>query len=603
MSDKNYTIWQRLGRAMGPDALMSQDFPVYKFDKKELLRTTDKAEYEKEKLQARQTSYLAGQFAKVESNLYTQAVYYEPNRLASYYDYESMEYTPEISAALDIYAEESTTPNEDGFVLQIYSESKRIKSVLADLFNNNLDINTNLPMWTRNTCKYGDNFVYLRLDPEGGVIGCQQLPNVEIERIESGLMNGSNYEIKKENDQKGLRFFWKAKNMEFQPWEIGHFRLLGDDRKLPYGTSMLEKSRRIWKQLLLSEDAMLIYRTSRAPERRVFKVYVGNMNDDDVEAYVQRVANKFKREQIVDSKTGQVDMRFNQMAVDQDYFIPVRDPAAPNPIDTLAGAQNLSEIADIEYLQKKLVTALRIPKAFLGFEEVVGDGKSLALMDIRFARTINRIQKSMLAELNKIAIIHLFLLGFEDELTNFSLGLHNPSKQADLLGVEIWKEKITLYKDAVAPIQDSVAPVSASWAKKHILGFSDEEIRLDLQQQRVERAVAAELGKTAEVITKTGLFDNIDNLYGKKDSEPAGTPTEGGAEGGGMPPEPGGGAPPPSEPPAGGEAAVTPERFVKDGLDLILEETLFYGNDTLDLSKGKNSLVEINEKLNDLINK
>ena len=97
MSDKNITIWQRLGRAMGPDALMSQDFPVYKFDKKELLRTTDKAEYEKEKLQARQTSYLAGQFAKVESNLYTQAVYYEPNRLASYYDYESMEYTNETS--------------------------------------------------------------------------------------------------------------------------------------------------------------------------------------------------------------------------------------------------------------------------------------------------------------------------------------------------------------------------------------------------------------------------------------------------------------------------------------------------------------------------
>jgi len=236
--------------------------------------------------------------------------------------------------------------------------------------------------------------------------------------------------------------------------------LLGDDRKLPYGTAMLEKARRTWKQLLLSEDAMLVYRTSRAPERRVFKVYVGNMDDKDVEPYIQRIANKFKRDQVVDSKTGNVDLRMNQMAVDQDYFIPVRDPAQTSPIETLAGAQNLSEIADIEYIQKKLLTALRVPKAFLGFEEVVGDGKNLALQDIRFARTINRIQKSMIQELNKIAIIHLFILGFEDELTNFTLGLTNPSTQADLLKIENWKEKITLYKEAVSDPGNGIQAVS-----------------------------------------------------------------------------------------------------------------------------------------------
>jgi hypothetical protein len=525
--------------------------------------------------------------------------------MASYYDYESMEYTPEISAALDVYAEESTTPDKDGDILKVYSESKRIKSVLTDLFVTRLDINTNLPMWTRNTCKFGDNFVYLKLDPEKGVVGCQQLPNIQIERLEKGMrFQPDKYSQEMEND--ALKFVWKEKNMEFNLWEVGHFRILGDDRKLPYGTSMLEKARRIWKQLLLSEDAMLIYRVSRAPERRVFKVFVGNMDDKDVDPYVQRVANKFKRDQIADPKTGNVDLRYNQLAVDQDFFIPVRDPAQTNPIETLPGGTNLAEIADIEYIQKKLVTALRVPKAYLGFEEAVGDGKNLSLLDIRFARTINRIQKSMLSELNKIAIIHLFLLGFEDELTNFSLGLHNPSKQADLLGVEVWKEKITLYKDAVTPIADTVAPVSASWAKKHILGFSDEEIRLDLQQQRIERAVSAELGKTAEVITKTGLFDNIDNLYGKKDDEAGGAPAEGGAGGGDMggAPPPGGSEPEPGgAPPPGGEAGLAPEGFVKDGLDLILEETLFYGNNTMDLSKGKNSLVEINQKLNDLIDK
>ena len=605
MAQDKMTVWQRLGKVFGPNATLDQQSPVFKFDKKELLKTTDKYEFEREKLQSQQTMYIGKQWQKVEGNLYQQAVYYEPTRLASYYDYESMEYTPEISAALDIYGEESTTPDKDGHILQIYSESKRIKSVLADLFNNKLDISTNLPMWTRNTCKFGDNFVYLKLDPEKGIVGCQQLPNIQIERLEKGMrFQPDKYSQEMEND--ALKFTWKEKNMEFNTWEVAHFRILGDDRKLPYGTSMLEKSRRIWKQLLLSEDAMLIYRVSRAPERRVFKVFVGNMDDKDVDAYVQRVASKFKRDQISDPQTGNVDMRYNQLAVDQDYFIPVRDTTATNPIETLPGGTNLAEIADIEYIQKKLVTALRIPKAYLGFEEAVGDGKNLSLLDIRFARTINRIQKCMIAELNKIAIIHLFLLGFEDELTNFTLGLHNPSKQSDLLGIELWKEKITLYKDAVAEIPNSVAPVSASWGKKHILGFSDEEIRLDLQQQRVERAVSAELGKTAEVITKTGLFDNIDKLYGKKESEPAGEPagdTGGDAGGagdmGGMSDMGGGSEPPPPEAPPGGD--VTPEGFNKNDLNMLLEDHLFGGSDYMDLSKGRNSLTEINDKLKDLL--
>jgi hypothetical protein len=408
--------------------------------------------------------------------------------------------------------------------------------------------------------------------------------------------------------------------MEFQPWEIAHFRLLGDDRKLPYGTSMLEKSRRIWKQLLLSEDAMLIYRTSRAPERRIFKVYVGNMNDDDVEAYVQRVANKFKREQIVDSKTGNVDMRFNQMAVDQDYFIPVRDPAQPSPIDTLPGAQNLSEIADIEYIQKKLVTALRIPKAFLGFEETVGDGKTLALQDIRFARTINRIQKSMIQELNKIAIVHLFLLGFEEEISNFTLGLTNPSTQADLLKVDIWKEKVLLYRDLVSDPGNGIQPASSTWAKKHIFNWSDDEIRTDLLQQRMERAIGEELKNTPTVISKTGLFDQLDSLYGNKPGEgapqaPPGETTEPAAAafgGGGFDlggPELGGelAGGEPEAPPAEGEVAppapeeITPESVKNKDMNLLIENDL-YGKKYLNLGVAQQKLGKIEEELDKLLN-
>ena len=615
MSENNLTVWQRLSKTFGPNSLLKQDYPTFKFDKQELLRTQNRDDFEREKLQAQQTFYLTNQWAKVENNLYSQAIYYEPSRLSSQYDYESMEYTPEISAALDIYAEESTTTNEDGFILQIYSESKRIKSVLADLFNNSLDINTNLPMWTRNTCKYGDNFVYLKLDPEKGVVGVQQLPTIEIERHEVGVTAKISVDITKEldKDKKALHFTWKNKNMEFQSWEIAHFRLLGDDRKLPYGTSMLEKARRIWKQLLLSEDAMLIYRTSRAPERRIFKVFVGNMNDDDVEAYVQRVANKFKREQVVDSKTGNVDMRFNQMAVDQDYFVPVRDPSAPSPIDTLPGATNLSEIADIEYIQKKLLTALRVPKAFLGFEEVVGDGKNLSLQDIRFARTINRIQKSMIQELNKIAIVHLFLLGFEDELQNFTLGLSNPSTQADLLKIDVWKEKVLLYKDLVSDPGNGIQPTSSTWAKKHIFNWSDEEIRLDLQQQRIERAVGEELKATPTVITRTGIFDNIDKLYGNTSGS---TPTAGaetttgGEELGGFTPPPAGGESfsEPTEVPAGEEggelpteATITPESTLPN-MNILIENNFINGKTFIDLGHGQESLGEISKELDKLLN-
>ena len=596
-NNKNLTVWQRLATTFGPDSTLGQGQPDYKLDKKEILKTQDKAEYERAKLQSQQSLYLSTNWAKVENNLYTQAIYYEPTRLAAFYDYESMEYTPEISTALDIYAEESTTPDQNGYVLQVYSESKRIKSILVDLFVNTLDINTNLPMWIRNMCKYGDNFVYLKLDPEKGVTGCLQLPNIEIERLERGI-DSRTYQATVDFNRKALKFVWKARDSEFNTWEVAHFRLLGDDRKLPYGTSMLEKARRIWKQLVLSEDAMLIYRTSRAPERRVFKVFVGNMDDKDVEPYVQRVANKFKRDQVVDRKTGNVDLRFNQMAVDQDYFIPVRDAAQASPIETLPGATNLSEIADIEYIQKKLVTALRIPKAYLGFEEPVGDGKNLSLLDIRFARTINRIQKSAIAEMNKIAIIHLFLMGFEDELSNFTLQLTNPSKQADLLMIDVWKEKVTLYKDMVTEIPKSIQPVSATWAKKHIFGFSDDEIKLELQQIRMERAASAELDNTATIITKTGIFDTVDRLY-KPVTGGTMTPAAPGAEAGGAE---AGGAPPAEAAPA--EAAPTvPESIRKEKNKLILEsnEDDFDEDEFLDFQKMNGSLGLIEEELNKLL--
>jgi len=596
MANQDLTIYQRLTKVFGFQNKGNKNPPSFNFSREELLKTDDPVEFEKVRLQAQQSQFLFDKWTKLDNSLYNQSVYYAPNRLAAYYDFESMEFTPEISAALDIYAEESTTVSEKGLILNIYSESRRVKNILTDLFENRLDINTNLQMWARNLCKYGDNFVYLKSDPEKGVIGCQQLPNIEIERMEGAQTRTPNQgEIRM--PIRELRFTWENRGLDFQSWEIAHFRLLGDDRKLPYGTSMLDKVRRIWKQLLLAEDAMLIYRTSRAPERRVFKVFVGNMDDKDIEAYVQRVATKFKRDTVVDQRNGQVDMRYNQMAIDQDYFIPVRDPAAPSPIETLAGAQNLGEIADIEYIQKKLLAALRIPKAFLGFEEVVGDGKNLALMDIRFARTINRVQKSLVQELNKIALIHLYLLGLEDELENFTLGLTNPSSQADLLKIEQWKEKITLYKDATSDqSQVGILPVSHSWAKKNILGMSDNEVILDLQQQRLERAMGAELQATAKVIPRSGIFDEVDSKYGIPEEERVKLDATASAEGEGgvVPPPPSGEVPEPA-----GAEPLSENKKIK--LNNILGKSDDI-SDLFDLDKAKKNIYEIENKLKDILN-
>ena len=413
------------------------------------------------------------------------------------------------------------------------------------------DINGN---YSRNSgvflsnCKYGDNFVYLNITDTKGIISAKQLPNFEMERREGGVydtitakLNSTKIDTdqrEKAGKEEKVRFFWRGRDLEFQAWQIAHFRLLGDDRRLPYGTSVLEKARRIWKQLLLSEDAMLVYRVTRAPERRVFKVYVGNIDVEDVQAYVNDIANNFKRASVVDSQTGQIDLRFNQLANDQDIFIPVRDENAATPIDTLPGAQNLDQIADIEYLQRKLFTSLRVPKSFLGFDDPVGDGKNLALMDIRFARTINRLQQAIIQELNKMAIIHLYLLGFDDDLDNFTITMNNPSTQAKMLRIENLQQQFTAIQTAVADAGNGFGIMSMTRARREILGWSNEEIKQDLLEQRMEKAAAAELANTASVIKNTKLFDKVDKLYGDIDVAREGGQTgeegeDGGPAGGG----------------------------------------------------------------------
>lgn len=318
MAKQKLTIFQKLGRVLKDEA----SNPLYNIDPNSFNNLAPD-ELKKKELEAQQTIYLQNQWKKIDSELYQKAVYYEPTRMASYFDYEAMEYTPEISVALDIFADEATTSNEHGQILNIYSESNRIKQELTHLFENVLDINTNLTSWARNLCKYGDNFVYNKIIPNEGIVGCMQLPNIEITRTEPGFTQVRTFDDFQ--DERVTKFHWKDKNITFNSFEISHFRLLFDDRKLPYGTSLLEKVRRIWKQLLLAEDAMLVYRTTRAPERRVYKIFVGNMDDKDVDAYVDKIANNFKRVNTINNENGQQDTRYNAMPVWYKTPIPLLD--------------------------------------------------------------------------------------------------------------------------------------------------------------------------------------------------------------------------------------------------------------------------------------
>lgn len=541
MADKKKTIFQELGSALlyGFDKnIETQQKNVHSYvinNDDVLFKTKDKQEFERTKQELRQKKYLSNQWVGAGINLSQSNSLVTTNLKLMYRDADVMSNWPEIGAALELVSEESCVTNMRGQILNITSKSDRIKKVLDDLFVNRLDIHVNLPMWTHTMCKYGNAFIMLNITDDNGIIGARQLPTYEIERVENGAYNPYAVISNDSNKNKDTEFLWLGQNvgMPLKSWQVAHFRLLNESTFLPYGTSYLNKARRHFRILSMMEDMMLIYRLERSIERRVFKIYVGNIDDADIPAYVQEIANSFKRTPIIDPETGQLDIRKNMMDVTHDIFIPVHDQGASTPIDTLPAASNIDKIEDLKYIQNKLLTALRIPKEFLNFEESAGDGKNLAIKDIRFTRTINRIQQSLIMELTKIATIHLFLKGFNDELDNFKITMNNPSTQSELLQLEELSKRISLVATAVQDPGNGIQPYSLTRAQREILGWSDEEITKNMMEIRMEKALAAELAKTEQIIKRTGLFDKIDDMYGEPNAEYA--------SGEGMPDDHGGG--------------------------------------------------------------
>lgn len=489
---------------------------------------SSKEEYNKKLLHAKQQALLSKQWIKTNYDLTAQAMMGLNEVKCMYTECDLMDQFPELATALDIVSEECCYMGEDGCMVNISSRSSRVKSILEDLFVNRLSIHTILPMVCRSMCKYGNTFMLLNIDGRNGVLGWKQLPVYEMERWENGQNTPyatpiTNLNTINQNAPQDTKFVWIGQGQNeyipYRNWQIAHFRLLYDSALLPYGVSFLNKARRHFRMLSQMEDMMLIYRLDRSMERRVFKINVGAIDEADVPAYVQEIANNFKRTPIVDPMTGQVDLRKSFMNVTEDFFVPTRDDNASSPIETLQGAQNLTAMDDIKFVQNKILTALRVPKSFLNFEETTGDGKNLSLLDVRFTRTVNRIQQALLMELNKIAVIHLYLNGFQDELNNFTLTMNNPSSQAEMLELENLAKKITTAKDAVSDPGGGIPLTSMMWVWKHIFKWSDKEIKQNLEELRLETALAAELQKTTQIIKKTNIFDTVDNIYGVPGAE------------------------------------------------------------------------------------
>jgi len=403
-------------------------------------------------------------------------------RAERYLDFDQMEYTPEIASALDIYADEMTTSSALETLLHIHCLNEEIKETLHVLFYNVLNIEHNLFGWARTMCKFGDTFLYMDIDEELGIKNVIGLPSSEIERMEGEDKTNPQY----------IQFQWNSGGMTFENWQLAHFRILGNDKYAPYGTSVLEAARRIWRQLTLLEDAMMAYRIVRSPERRLFKIDVGGIPPEEVEQYMEKVMTQLKRNKVVDPETGRVDLRYNPMSVEEDYFIPVR-AGSMSDIGTLPGGQFTGDIDDVEYLRDKLFSALKIPRSYLARGKDSDEDKAtLAQKDIRFARTVQRLQRSIISELEKIAIVHLYTLGFRDEdLVGFTLSLNNPSKLAELQDLEHWRVKFEVASGATDGF------FSKRWIGRHMFNLSEEEYVRNQIEMFHDAKFAADIEATA----------------------------------------------------------------------------------------------------------
>lgn len=471
-------------------------------------------------------------------------------RLELFRDYEAMDTDSIISSALDIYADECTAKNEYGDVMAIKTSNEAVQKVLHNLYYDVLNIEFNLWPWIRNMIKYGDFYLHLRIAEKYGVIGVEPISSYEMIREEN--MDPENpYQVRFKRDFTALSSTLSAAlNKDatlYDNYEIAHFRLLGDTNFLPYGRSLIEPARKVWKQIVLMEDAMLIHRIMRAPDKRIFKIDIGNIPPSEVDAYMESIISKMKKVPYVDPETGQYNLKYNMQNILEDFYLPVRGSESGTTIDTLSGVQ-YDSIQDIDYLKNRLLGSLKIPKAYLGYEEDTTGKATLASQDFRFARTIERIQKIVISELYKIGLIHLYTQGFKDEnFVDFSLQLTAPSSIYEKEKVELWTSKVTLAGDII-----DKKLFSRSWIYENLFNMAEDqylrmtdEIVKDLKQGFRFKQIEEEGNDPVKTGQSFGTPHDIASLYKGNGGVPKGYDErtaqmpEKGWPGAGRPKEPG----------------------------------------------------------------
>ena len=472
----------------------------------------------------------------------TDAVHKKSLRLGLFKDYESMDNDGIVSSALDIYADESTMKSEYGSVLEIQTENENIKAILHNLFYDILNIEFNLWPWVRNMCKYGDFFLHLEINEKYGITNVAPLSAYDVARVEGLDAENPHYVkfvLEQGTSENTSYSAAKPHQSELENFEVAHFRLLSDSNFLPYGKSMVEQGRKTWKQLSLMEDAMMIHRIMRAPEKRVFQIDIGNIPPAEVDNYMQKILNKMKKTPIIDQATGEYNLKYNMQNITEDFFLPVRGGDSGTRIESLPGL-SYEAVEDIDYLKNKLLAALRVPKAFLGYEESLGSKATLAAEDVRFARTIERIQRITISELTKIAIVHLYAQGYQDaDLVNFELNLTNPSTIYETEKVELWSSKTQL---ASSMLQDGI--VSTEWIYRNVFNFTDDKIKemdnqivFDYKQKFRRQQIESEGNDPAKSGEAQGTpSDNQAGRTGHELDDEGGSPP-GGFEGAGRPKE------------------------------------------------------------------
>ena len=484
------------------------------------------------------TNYLAARYSGMHmpNNVggYRQNPVYNAGRLELFSDYEAMDLDPILASALDIYSDESTMKNENGDILDIRSDNEQVREVLHNLFYDVINIEFNLWPWIRSMNKYGDFFLKLDIAEKYCVVFVEPMSPYAVSR-EEGVNPDLPHEVTFNVDDGNKTTSYNKNQNELKNYEVAHFRMLTDSNFLPYGKSMIEAARMIWKQLTLMEDAMLIHRIMRAPEKRIFKIDIGNIPPAEVDNYMQQLINKMKKTPYIDQNSGEYNLKFNMMNMMEDFYLPVRGGDSGTQIESLSGME-YNAIDDVEYLRNKMMAALRIPKAFLGYDENIEGKATLAQEDVRFARTIERIQRIVLSELTKIAIVHLYTQGFDKEdLVGFELDLTNPSIVYEQEKVALWNEKISL-----AESMKGTKLISEDWIYKNIFNMTkdqvnDERARVidDIKQNFRKEQIETEGNDPAVTKESFGTPHDLASMHQKREGEMP----EGGWPGSGRPKE------------------------------------------------------------------